>query len=263
MSCSLWQMRILLLRMIQFVLVSLKTIQENIELAKSHDVVGYSGRSNRYHCSKLGQYLYHGYPWASIPLSGSNPQTFKMKTFLPCIMTWWSAKEVLTDACKIFVINGKKSCSCKGEYSNIKITTITDLKIARVWLRTINMLNQIFQLTQPKNITIKYQEGRHEPWRQGVNTPYYMAVVMRTNVISEKRDPHKKRSTRGPWSMRSSGIVVAGSYGTYQPGQVAWFQSTSSSNRGVFFENYLEGRASCLGSFNGFMQEVVALPLDR
>ena len=40
-------------------------------------------------------------------------------------------KEVLTDACKIFVINGKKVALAKGEYSNIKITTITDLKIAR------------------------------------------------------------------------------------------------------------------------------------
>ncbi len=48
--------------------VSLKTIQENIELAKSHDVVDTVVRLDGYHCSKLGQYLYHGYSWTT-PLS--------------------------------------------------------------------------------------------------------------------------------------------------------------------------------------------------
>ena len=40
-------------------------------------------------------------------------------------------KEILTDACKIFVIKGKDVALAKGEYSNLKITTVTDLKIAK------------------------------------------------------------------------------------------------------------------------------------
>ena len=43
-------------------------------------------------------------------------------------------KQILTDACKIFVIKGKKVALAKGEYSNIKITTVTDLKIAKSML---------------------------------------------------------------------------------------------------------------------------------
>ena len=40
-------------------------------------------------------------------------------------------KEILTDACKIFVIKGKDVSLAKGEYSNLKISTVTDLKIAK------------------------------------------------------------------------------------------------------------------------------------
>ena len=40
-------------------------------------------------------------------------------------------KEILTDVCKIFVIKGKDMVLAKGEYSNLKITTVTDLKITK------------------------------------------------------------------------------------------------------------------------------------
>ena len=40
-------------------------------------------------------------------------------------------KEILTDACKIFVIKGKDVPWLKVNSSNLKITTVTDLKIAK------------------------------------------------------------------------------------------------------------------------------------
>ena len=43
-------------------------------------------------------------------------------------------KKILTDACKIFVIKGKKVALARGEYSNLKVTTVTDLKIAKSML---------------------------------------------------------------------------------------------------------------------------------
>ena len=43
-------------------------------------------------------------------------------------------RKKLTDACKIFVIKGKKVALAHGEYSNLKITTVTDLKIAKSML---------------------------------------------------------------------------------------------------------------------------------
>lgn len=38
------------------------------------------------------------------------------------------------------------------------------------------MLNQIFQLTQPKNITIKYQEEDMSREDKVLIRPYYMAI---------------------------------------------------------------------------------------
>ena len=43
-------------------------------------------------------------------------------------------KNILTDACKIFVLNGEKVFLVNGDFSNIKITTVTDLKIAKAML---------------------------------------------------------------------------------------------------------------------------------
>ena len=42
-----------------------------------------------------------------------------------------------TDACKVFVVNNVDVALVKGEYSNIKITTVTDLKIAQAMLGEI------------------------------------------------------------------------------------------------------------------------------
>ena len=63
----------------------------------------------------------------------------------------------------------------------------------------------------------------------------------------------------------SSGIVVADPTGTYQPGQIVAMVPNQPPHQteGVFFENYLEGTHFLSSGFNGFMQEVVALPLDR
>ena len=112
--------------------VSLKTIQENIELAKSHDVVDTVVEATDTIVQSLDNTFITDIPERQYLYQGQTPQTFKMKDFLTLYHDLSDQqKEVLTDACKIFVINGKKVALAKGEYSNIKITTITDLKIAR------------------------------------------------------------------------------------------------------------------------------------
>ena len=112
--------------------VSLKTIQENIELAKSHDVVDTVVEATDTIVQSLDNTFITDIPERQYLYQGQTPQTFKMKDFLALYHDLSDQqKEVLTDACKIFVINGKKVALAKGEYSNIKITTITDLKIAR------------------------------------------------------------------------------------------------------------------------------------
>ena len=66
---------------------------------------------------------------------GQTPQSFRCKDFLD-LYTSLDAEEkkILTDACKIFVIKGKKVALARGEYSNLKVTTVTDLKIAKSML---------------------------------------------------------------------------------------------------------------------------------
>ena len=40
-----------------------------------------------------------------------------------------------------FCDQGKDVALAKGEYSNLKITTVTDLKIAKVWLRKTSKMD--------------------------------------------------------------------------------------------------------------------------
>ena len=129
------------------------------------------------------------------------------------------------------------------------------------------MLNQIFQLTQPKNITIKYQEEDMSRGDKVLIRPYYMAICHADQRYYQgKRDP-KVLKKKLPMALihESSGIVVADPTETYQPGQIVAMVPNQPPHQteGVFFENYLEGTHFLSSGFNGFMQEVVALPLDR
>ena len=129
------------------------------------------------------------------------------------------------------------------------------------------MLNQIFQLTQPKNITIKYQEEDMSRGDKVLIRPYYMAICHADQRYYQgKRDP-KVLKKKLPMALihESSGIVVADPTGTYQPGQIVAMvpNQPPRQTEGVFFENYLEGTHFLSSGYNGFMQEVVALPLDR
>lgn len=111
--------------------VSLRVIQENIELAKNYDAVDTVVEATDTIVQSLDNHLITDIPERQYLYQGQTPQTFKMKDFLTLYhQLSEQQREVLTDACKIFVINGKKVALAKGEYSNIKITTITDLKIA-------------------------------------------------------------------------------------------------------------------------------------
>lgn len=73
---------------------------------------------------------------------GQTPQTFKIKKFKESYNNLTKdQKNILTDSCKICLLNGEKIGIVEGEISNIKITTPYDLKIAnaileerKIWL---------------------------------------------------------------------------------------------------------------------------------
>ena len=67
---------------------------------------------------------------------GQTPQTFKAGNFIDLYNSLTEKeKDILTDACKIFVIKGKTVKLVKGEIYNMKITHLEDLEIAKAILK--------------------------------------------------------------------------------------------------------------------------------
>ena len=107
--------------------VSYRMIQDNIKvmandtIVESQDGKSISSIPNRAHM-----------------FQGQTPQTFRINQFDSLFASLrQDEREILTDACKVFVLKGKSVGLVKGEYSNLKITTVTDLKIAEAMLGEI------------------------------------------------------------------------------------------------------------------------------
>lgn len=112
--------------------VSIRVIQENIKLAQSYDAVDTVVEATDTIVQSTDGLLITDIPERRFLYQGQTPQTFKMQDFLELYEQLEPAQaEILTDACKIFVVNNKRVALVRGDYSNIKITTVTDLKIAR------------------------------------------------------------------------------------------------------------------------------------
>ena len=115
--------------------ITLRIIKDNIRLAKECDAVDTLVEAvDTIVESTNGEYITN-IPNRAHYYQGQTPQSFRCKDFLNLYNSLTSEeKQILTDACKIFVIKGKEVALAKGEYSNLKITTVTDLKIAKSML---------------------------------------------------------------------------------------------------------------------------------
>ena len=115
--------------------ITLRIIKDHIRLAKESDAVDTVVEAvDTIVESTNGEYITN-IPNRAHYYQGQTPQSFRCKDFLD-LYTSLDAEEkkILTDACKIFVIKGKKVALARGEYSNLKVTTVTDLKIAKSML---------------------------------------------------------------------------------------------------------------------------------
>ena len=112
--------------------ITLRMIQDNIKICQDHDAVDTVVEAvDTIVESTNGQFI-TDIPNRAHLYQGQTPQTFRCKDFMDLYGSLSAEeKEILTDACKIFVIKGKDVALAKGEYSNLKITTVTDLKIAK------------------------------------------------------------------------------------------------------------------------------------
>ncbi len=85
-------------------------------------------------CSPDGEYI------SSVPLrselyQGQTPQSFNVRQLRDLYQSLTAEQKAqLTDACKIFTLAGKRVRLIEGEVYNIKITTVSDYKIAQAIL---------------------------------------------------------------------------------------------------------------------------------
>ncbi|MGQ7458218.1 zinc-binding dehydrogenase [Streptococcus suis] len=129
------------------------------------------------------------------------------------------------------------------------------------------MLNQVYQLIKPKNISIKYEELDINNSDTVLIKPNYMAICHADQRYYQgKRDP-KVLANKLPMAPihEASGVIVADPTGTYKTGQKVVMIPNQPPHLGddVFYENYLSGLHFLSSGFDGFMKEVVSLPVDR
>ena len=129
------------------------------------------------------------------------------------------------------------------------------------------MINQIYQLTKPKFINVKYQEEDIDQENHILIRPNYMAVCHADQRYYQgKRDP-KILNKKLPMAMihEACGTVISDPTGTYEVGQKVVMipnQPPMQSDE-EFYENYMTGTHFLSSGFDGFMREFVSLPKDR
>lgn len=127
------------------------------------------------------------------------------------------------------------------------------------------MLNQVFQLVRPKNITIKYEDISISD--KVLIKPLYMALCHADQrYFQGKREP-AILAKKLPMALihESCGVVLSDPTNTFSIGQKVVMipnQPPEPSNQ-YFYENYMKGTKFLSSGFDGFMQEVVCLPPDR
>ena len=118
--------------------VSYRMIKENISAMEQYDVADTVVVANDTIVESVDGKVISSIPNRTHMYQGQTPQTFKIRAFVNIYESMEEeVKQILTDACKVFVLNNTPVGLVQGEYSNIKITTVTDLKIAEAMLGEI------------------------------------------------------------------------------------------------------------------------------
>lgn len=111
--------------------VSYRIIEENIEYGLKYGVVDTVIPSSDTIVYSEDADIIASVPKRSMMYQGQTPQTFPAFKFKKLYQNMKEEeKAVLTDACKVFVLNGEKVYLVEGENANIKITYPYDLKVA-------------------------------------------------------------------------------------------------------------------------------------
>ena len=112
--------------------VTKKMIEENIDAANKYGAVNTLSRAVDTIVISDGNDFIESIPDRSRMYHGQCPQSFNislLKKYYNKLSE--DEKAALTDACKIFVLNNHPVYIVEGDYTNIKITTMGDYKIAQ------------------------------------------------------------------------------------------------------------------------------------
>lgn len=111
--------------------VTHRILEENIQAAQQYGACDTVIPATDTIVQSISHTVISDIPDRSVMYQGQTPQSFKAKKLKQVYESLTpQEKEILTDACKIFVIKGEEVRLVQGEVSNIKITYQYDLKVA-------------------------------------------------------------------------------------------------------------------------------------
>lgn len=115
--------------------VSAKIIKDNIEAMKDVEATDTVIEATDTIVESEDNKIISNIPNREKMYQGQTPQSFKIKRLMKLYKKLTDEeKEILTDACKIFVLNGSKVKLIQGDEFNMKITKLHDLKVANAIL---------------------------------------------------------------------------------------------------------------------------------
>lgn len=129
------------------------------------------------------------------------------------------------------------------------------------------MINQVYQLTAPRQIDIQYRTIDTSLEGQVVVKPEYLALCHADQRYYLGKRPPQVLAKKLPMALihECCARVVYDPSGIYQPNQQVVLipnQPPKASDL-EFFENYMSGTHFLSSGYDGFLQEFVQLPLDR
>lgn len=113
-----------------------RIINENVDAALEYGAADTVIPATDTIVESAGDNLISSIPDRNRMFQGQTPQTFRLKILDEVLSSLTEdEKAILTDACKIFTLKGKKVYMVEGEVFNIKITYPYDMKVANTLLK--------------------------------------------------------------------------------------------------------------------------------
>lgn len=126
------------------------------------------------------------------------------------------------------------------------------------------MINYVYQLTSPRIFRIKYEDMDLK--NKIIIKPNYLAICHADQRYYLGQRDSKILKEKLPMALihEACGIVVKDPTNTYMPGQkVVMIPNAIDKNDDVIYENYDKTSYFLSSGYDGFMRELVDLPLDR